>query len=101
VRRRIAELGAKIRCLEEKVEAAEAANDEKKLERRSSELKLLREEKNLLMQKELKLMDQRGAAEGQSTESLRACTDASGHGVLSVVLISRWRKRVWGWGCKA
>jgi small-conductance mechanosensitive channel len=84
VRRGIAEIGPKISRLEEKVEAAEADNDEKKLERLSTQLKLLREkevklreEKNLLMQVKLKLMDQRGAAEGQCA-SLRACTDASG-----------------------
>lgn len=65
VRREIAELGPKISRLEEKLEAAEAVNDEKKLERLSSELKQLREEKNLLHQEKLKLMDQRGAAEGQ------------------------------------
>jgi uncharacterized membrane protein (DUF106 family) len=72
VRRAIVELGPKISRLEEKVEAAEAANDEKKVERLSGELRLLRKEKNLLMQKELKLMDQ---AEGQCA-SLRACTGA-------------------------
>jgi predicted nucleic acid-binding Zn-ribbon protein len=75
VRRAIVELGPKISRLEEKVEAAEAANDEKKVERLSGELRLLREEKNLLMQEKLKLMDQRGAAEGQCA-SLRACTGA-------------------------
>lgn len=77
------ELEAKISRLEGKVDAAEEANDEKKVERLSTELKLLREEKNLLHQEKLKLMDQRGAAEGQCA-SLRHCTDASGHDVLRV-----------------
>ena len=65
VRREIVELGAKISRMEEKLEAAEAANEEKKVERLSSELKLLREKENLLHQEKLKLMDRRGAAEGQ------------------------------------
>jgi hypothetical protein len=81
VRREIVELGGEISCLKEKVEVAEAANEEERVERLSTQLMLLREmelklreKENLLMQMELKLMDQRGAAQGQWA-SLRACTD--------------------------
>jgi hypothetical protein len=71
------------------VEEAQDRGDRDEVKELRSELKLLREKENLLRQEKLKLMDQRGAAEGQCA-SLRACTDASGHDVLSVVLMSPW-----------
>jgi hypothetical protein len=88
VRRAIVELGPKISRLEERVEEAQGRGDSGEVKELRSELRLLREEKNLLMQKDLKLMDQRGATEGQCA-ALRACRRYRGH-VLSAVLMSPW-----------
>jgi septal ring factor EnvC (AmiA/AmiB activator) len=77
VRRGIAEIGPKISRLEEEMKEAQNRGDTDEVKELRTDLRQLREQKNLLLQVKLKLMDQRGAAEGQCA-SLRACTDASG-----------------------